>query len=75
MDHDVAAGERARRRGEIENVALDEREMRVLLDVGELQRVPMKVVVDDDFIRFEQALDEVRSDEARAAGDADPLSR
>jgi hypothetical protein len=26
MNHDVAAGERARRRGEIEDVALDERD-------------------------------------------------
>ena len=39
-----------RRRGEIEHVALDEVKMRVLLDVRELQRVAVEVVVDDDFV-------------------------
>jgi len=49
--------------------------MLVTLDVRELQRVPMEIVVDDDLVLLEQALDKMRADEACAAGDTDSLSR
>jgi hypothetical protein len=40
-------------------------------DVRELDRVAMQVVVDDDLVLFEQPLNQVRADEAGAAGDTD----
>jgi hypothetical protein len=34
----------------------------------------MKVVVDDDFIRVDQPLDQMRADEPRPAGNADAFA-
>jgi hypothetical protein len=41
----------------------------------ELKRVAMEVVVDDDVVELEQALDEMRSDETGASGDTYTLPR
>jgi hypothetical protein len=50
-------------------------QVRVPLDMRELERVAMEVVVDDDVVELEQALDEMRSDETGASGDTYTLPR
>ena len=73
MDHDLAAVHRLARRLVIEHVALDEVQVLVILEVRELQRVAVQVVVDHDLVGLDELRDQVRADEAGAAGDADPL--
>ena len=58
----------------VHHVALDEVQVRVAVDVRELNRVAMQVVVDDDLVVLDQALNQMRADESGAAGDADALS-
>ena len=43
------------------------------IEMGELQRVAVQVVVDDDFVVGEQALDEMRADEPGPSGDQHAL--
>ena len=59
------------RRVVVQHVALDEVQMLVLVEVRELQCVAVEIVVDDDLVVVDQPLDQVRSDEAGAAGDAE----
>ena len=59
----------------VHHVALDEVQVRMSVDVRELDRVAVEVVVDDDLVVLDQALDEIRPDEAGAAGDAHALAR
>ena len=58
---------------EVEHVTLDEVQVLVPLEVRELQRVAVQVVEDHDFVGVDELRDEVRADEAGAAGDEDAL--
>ena len=75
MDDDLAPVDGAAGRLEVHHVALDEAQVRMPLQLRELKRVAMKVVVDDDFVVLDEALNEMRSDEPGAAGNAHPLPR
>jgi hypothetical protein len=75
VNDDVASVERASRRVVVHDVTLDEMQVRMAVEVRELNGVPVQVVVDDDLVVFDQVLHEVGADEAGAACDADPFTR
>src|SRR5207248_2663186 len=58
----------------VEHVAVVEGEVRVLEQLRAAQRVAVQVVDRDDLIAFDELTRERRADEARAAGDDDPLT-
>lgn len=61
------------RRLVVHDVASDEIEVGVPLNVSELNRIAMQVVVHDDLVVLDEVLDQVRSDESGAPRDADTL--
>ena len=58
----------------VEDVALVEREVRVVGEVGARERVAVEVVERDDLVPVDELARERRADEAGAAGDEDPLA-
>jgi hypothetical protein len=58
----------------IHHVALDERQIRMAVEMRELDGIPVQIVVDDDLVGVDQLLGEMRADESGAAGDEDPLA-
>ena len=60
--------------GQVEHVALDEAEVRVLAEVRARERVAVQVVERDHLVRVDEPAGERRPDEAGAAGDQDPLA-
>ena len=58
----------------VEDVALDQLEVRVVGEVEPAQRVAVEVVERDDRVAIDELARERRADEAGAAGDEDPLS-
>ena len=58
----------------VEDVALPEREVRVVGEVGAAERVAVEVVDGDDLVVVDEAARERRADESGAAGDEDPLA-
>ena len=58
----------------VEDVALDQLEVRVVGEIETAQCVAMQVVVRDDRVAIDQLTRQRRADEAGAAGDEDPLS-
>ena len=67
----------ARRRGEpgqVEHVALDEVEVRVVAEVGAREGVAMEVVERDHLVVVDEPPRERRADEAGSARDQDPLA-
>ena len=58
----------------VEDVALDQLEVRMVGEIEPAQRVSMQVVVRDDRVAIDQLARQRRADEAGAAGDEDPLS-
>ena len=75
VNDDVAAFHRPPHRVVVHHVALDEVQVRMSLDVRELDGIAMQVVVDDDVVVVQQTLDQIRTDEPGAAGDAHALAR
>src|SRR5688572_15247135 len=73
VDHDRAAVNRLADGLEVEHVALDERQVLVPLEVGELQRVAMQVVEHHHVVVVDELRHEVRADEPGAAGDENTL--
>src|SRR5205085_5336666 len=67
-----AAGELADRLG-LEDVALDEGQVRVLGELGARERVAVEVVEGDDLVLVDEAAREGGRDEAGPAGDEDPF--
>ena len=53
----------------VEDVALVQREVRVVRELRLRQRIPMEVVDRDDLVPIDELARERRADEARAAGD------
>ena len=74
VDHDVAAVDRAPDRVVVHHVTLHEVQVRMSVDMGELNRIAMEVVVHDHLVGVEEPLDQMRSDESGASRDADPFS-
>ena len=70
----VAPRATSRERVGIEDVALDERQVRVLREVRAAERVAVEVVVGDDLVVVDEPPRERRADEAGAARDQDPLA-
>ena len=58
----------------VEDVALVEREVRVVGELGARERVPVQVVDRDDLVLLDEPARERRRDEARASGDEDRAS-
>ena len=71
VKHDVAAGHGTRERGEVERVALDEREARMRDGAGEKPRWPVEKLSKATTLwpSDEKAIDEGAADEPGAAGD------
>ena len=59
----------------VEDVALLEREVGVLRELGARQRVPVEVVVGDDLVVVDEPARDRGADEPGPAGDQDPLAR
>ena len=73
VDHDLAAVDGLARGLVVEHIPLDEMQVLGLGHVRKLERVAVQVVVDHDFVVGDQLRDQVRADEAGAAGDANSL--
>ena len=58
----------------VEDVALDEGQVRVVGDLRRVERVAVEVVERDDLVVVDEPARERRGDEARAARDEDPLA-
>ena len=58
----------------VEDVALDQLEVRVVGEIEPAQCVAVQVVERDDRVAIDQLARQRRADEAGAAGDEDPLS-
>ena len=56
VDDDLAAVDRPSRGVVVHHVTLDEVQVRMGIEVGELQRVAVQVVVDDDLVVLEEPL-------------------
>ena len=72
--HDVCRpSEDVRQSIGVENVALDEREVRMLGEIRASERVAVEVVDRDDLVLVDEPPRKRRADEPGAAGDDDPL--
>ena len=73
--HEVRrAGSGSAKRIRIEDVALHEREVRMVAEVCARERVAVEAVVCDDLVPVDELARERRADEAGAAADEDPLA-
>ena len=59
----------------VEDVALDEGEVRMVCERGSAERVAVQIVERDDLVLVDEPARERRADEPRAARHDDPLSR
>ena len=71
----VARADSSRTQREVEHVALDEAEVRVLGEIGAGERVAVQVVEDHDLVLLDEAARERGADEARPARHEDLSSR
>ena len=75
MDDDLAALHRVAGVVVVEDVTFDEAEVWMVIEVRELQRIAVQVVVNHHFVVVEKACHEVGANETSAAGNQDSFHK